>query len=67
MVLLLTQKAVVICKQITHLILYNVTSMLLTLLKLTDAFIQVCHTDEKVKCEVRYILDSLYYSILTLN
>jgi len=67
MILLTTQNAVVIRMQIIHLILYKVTSMLLTLLKFTDASIQVCHTDEKVKCEVKYMLDSLYYSILTLN
>jgi len=67
MILLPTQNATVICKQITCLILYKVTSILLTLFKLTDASIQVCHTDEKVKCEVRYILDPLYYSTLTLN
>jgi len=60
MILLPTQNAVLIWKQITHLILYKVTSMLLTFLKLTDASLQVCHTHEKVKCEVRYILDSLY-------
>jgi len=52
MILLPTQNDVVIHMQITQLILYKVTSMLLTVLKLTDASTQVCHTDERVKCEV---------------
>lgn len=67
MILPSTQNAVVISMQITLLILYKVTFTLLTLLKFIYATINVCHTNEKVKCEVRYVLDSLQYTYIKLT